>query len=579
MKRYQARPLHFLLLCGLVLLLLFINGLLEFRRTQQGLLDILKQQGLAYLDSGEKEVKAAASQLSALEENQQAINPSLPPPFGDLVSLDSAIGEHLTEVAFDLDRQEKEGLLNPAQLLLLMKAEKLRRVEFWDSAGHLRLAIPQAPPAPSDRSLYQTLLHGNKAIFLEDFLHGTPLRPHYAVGMKRRHGRGILLLSLDASQMQSLRLRWLLEGSRSPQTPGSGLRYLLFQAEDSFSLTPGEPFSLEGGPADSFLDQARKGGGLRVRTFTTPSGEEVYEMVRPLPLGKGEPALLRAGLSLEATRTILSQLKAGIILQFLLLMAFGLLATLALFWMQNRHLSRLREMEERVQMAERLSSLGQLAAGLAHEIRNPLNAISIGIQRMKRESSRPPHSPEIAGVLEVIQGEIGRLDALVEKFLGLSRPDRICRQKGDLGSIISELLRLFAEEAKGKGIQLRSSIPPDLPQLTMDRERIREAFLNLIKNAMEAMNAGGLLQVEARRLDGRRLEVSFSDSGCGISPSQQPKIFDPYFTSKEGGQGLGLSLTYQIIRAHGGEIRCESELGKGSRFFVILPYEQGGQIA
>jgi signal transduction histidine kinase len=181
-------------------------------------------------------------------------------------------------------------------------------------------------------------------------------------------------------------------------------------------------------------------------------------------------------------------------------------------------------------------------------------------------------------LLEVIQGEIRRLDALVEKFLGLSRPDRICREKEDLGSTISELLELFAEEAKGKGIQLQSSIPPDLPQLTMDRERMREAFLNLIKNAMEAMNAGGVLRVEARRLDSRRLEVSFSDSGCGISASEQHKIFDPYFTSKKGGQGLGLSLTYQIIRSHGGEIRCESELGRGSRFFVILPYGEEGQL-
>jgi len=578
LKRYLGRPLYLLLLCGLVFLLLFLNGLMEFQRTEEGLLKILQGQGLAYLDGMEKEIKGINAYLSALQENPQSVNPALPPPFEDLVTLDSAIGEHLMEVAFDLDRQEKEGLLSLGRLSLLMKAEKLGRVEFWDMAGHLRLAAPEGPPGPSDRSLYRALLRGDKAILLDDFLHGTPLRPQYSLGMKRRQGHGILLLSLKGPQMLSLRMRWLLESSRRPQTPGSSLRYLVFQDQESLFLTPDEPFPLEGGSADPFLTEARKGSGPKARTFKTPSGDTVYEVVKPLPLRKGEPALLRAGLSLEETRTILSQLKASIMLRLSLLIAFGIVAAFVVFLMQNLHLSRLREMEERIRMAERLSSLGQLAAGLAHEIRNPLNAISMGIQRLKRESLTPLHPPETAELLEVIQGEIRRLDALVEKFLGLSRPDRICREKGDLGSIISELLELFAEEAKGKGIQLRASIPPDLPHLIMDRERMREAFLNLIKNGMEAMNAGGVLQVEARRLDGRRLEVSFSDSGCGISASEQHKIFDPYFTSKEGGQGLGLSLTYQIIRSHGGDIRCESELGRGSRFFVILPYGEEGQL-
>ena len=578
MKRYLGRPLYLLLLCGLVFLLLFLNGLMEFQRTEEGLLKILRGQGLAYLDGQGNKIKGINAYLSSLEENAQTANPALPPPFGDLVTLDSAIGEHLMEVGFDLDRQQKEGLLSPARLSLLLKAEKLGRVEFWDMAGHLLLAAPEGSAYPSDRSLYQTLLRGDKAILLDDFLHGIPLRPRYALGMKRRQDHGILLLSLDGSQMHSLRLRWILESSRHSQFPGSSLRYLIFQGKDSLFLTPDEPFSLEGEFADPFLTEARKGAGPTTRTFKTPSGEKVYEIVRPLSLGKGEPALLRAGLSLEETRTILSQLKASIMLRLSLLIAFGIVAAFVVFWMQNRHLSRLREMEERIQMAERLSSLGQLAAGLAHEIRNPLNAISMGIQRLKRESFRPPHPLEISELIEVIQGEIRRLDALVEKFLGLSRPDRICREKGDLRSIISELLELFAEEAKGKGIQLRVSIPPDLPQLIMDRERMREAFLNLIKNGMEAMSDGGALQVEARRLDGQRLELSFSDSGCGISALEQHKIFDPYFTSKEGGQGLGLSLTYQIIRSHGGEIRCESELGKGSRFFVTLPYGEGGQL-
>jgi len=577
LRRYLAGPLYLLLLCGLVLILFSLSGLLEFRRTEQGLRKILEDQGIAYLDSQEKEIRPPLSLLSALEQNRQGINPPLPPPFGDLLGLDSAIAEHLMEVALDLDRREREGRLDPSQLSRRMKAEKLKGVEFWDFAGNLRLAFPGGGPHPLDRSVYQVLLRGQKEIAVDDLLRGTPLRPHYTLGIKRHQDNGILLLSLTGSRMQSLRLQLLLESARGSQALGGGLRYLIFQGEDPFFLTPGESFPLEGIPADTFLTAAKREGGVKARTFKTPAGEEVYEVVRTISSEKGEAALLRVGLSLQATRAILSQLKASILLHLSLLAAFGIIATLAVFWMQNRHLLHLREMEDKIQMAERLSSLGQLAAGLAHEIRNPLNAISMGIQRLQRESVGSLESPETAGLLELIRREIARLNALVERFLGLSRPDRIRRERGDLGSILSELLRLFSEQAKEKGIQLSFVIPPDLPPVFMDQEKIREAFLNLIKNGMEAMNGGGLLRVEAHRLDEQRLEVCFSDSGCGIPASELHKVFDPYYTSKEHGMGLGLSLAYQIIRSHGGEIHLESELGKGSRFLVVLPYGEGGK--
>jgi signal transduction histidine kinase len=575
LKRYQGVPLYLIILCGLILLLLSMNGLLEFRRTQQGLWKILEGQGLAYLDSREKEIKAIIAQLSALKENQQAANPPLPSPYGDLLSLDSAIAEHLLDVALDLDRQEKEGRLSPPQVSSLMKGERLNRVEFWDLAGNLR-SLQGEGSAPLSGAIRQALIQEKRTIVLDDFLSGKSLRPSYTLGIRRRYGQGILLLSLDGRQMQSLRLRWLLEGSREGQGFESGLRYLIWQGEDSLFLASGEPFAFEESQADPFLREAMGGKGPRSRIFQTPSGEEVYEVVKPLSLGQQEPTLLRAGLSLEATRAILSQLKASIILQLSLSMALALFATLIVFWMQNRHLLRVREMEEKVRIAERLSSLGQLAAGLAHEIRNPLNAISIGIQRLKREFGESLSSREAMDLLGVISGEIGRLDSLVDRFLRLTRPDRIVRGEGYLGKIISDLLQLLADEAKESGIQMRPLIAPDLPPIAMDQERMKEAFLNLIKNAMEAMKEGGILQVEAHPLDARSVQITFSDSGCGIPASEQHKVFDPYYTSKEHGLGLGLSLAYQIIKAHGGEIQIESEAGRGTRVRVILPVEASG---
>lgn len=584
MRRYQGAPLYLLLLCALVLLLLSFNGLLEFRRTQEGLHKILEEQGVAYLDGEEKEIRAIMTQISALKGNQRTTNPPLPMPYGDLLSLDSAIAEHLLDVALDLDRQEKQGALSPEKVSSLMKAEKLSRIEFRDSSGNLRFG-QGGGKISWNGSLLQALIRESRAVALDDFLGGIPLRPHYTLGIKRRYGLGFLLFSLEGSQMQLLRLRWLLEGSQGRESPQSGLRYLIFQGEDAIYLTSGQALSMEEGGKDSFLIEARKGKALRSRIFKIPSGEEVYEVVKPLSLNQQETVLLRAGLSLETTRAILSQLKASILIQLLLSVAFALIATLAVFWMQNRHLLRVKQMEEKVKMSERLSSLGQLAGSLAHEVRNPLNAISIGIQRLRREFAQPLNAQEAGNLLEVISAEIRRLDSLVERFLGLARPERAVQGEGNLAKILSELLQLFALEARERGIELKASISPDLPSIPMDEERLRQAFLNLIKNAMEAMERAclpphrqrGSLQVEAHPLDRQSVQITFSDSGCGIPASKQHKVFDPYYTTKHHGVGLGLSLAHQIVSAHGGHIEIQSEEGKGTQVRVILPIGESGR--
>lgn len=584
MRRYQGAPLYLLLLCALVLLLLSFNGLLEFRRTQEGLYKLLEEQGVAYLDGEEKEIRGVMTQISALKGNQRATNPPLPMPYGDLLSLDSAIAEHLLDVALDLDRQEKQGALSPEKVSSLMKAEKLSRIEFRDSSGNLRFG-QGGGKISWNGSLLQALIREGRAVALDDFLGSIPLRPHYTLGIKRRYGLGFLLFSLEGSQMQSLRLRWLLEGSQARESPQSGLRYLIFQGEDAIYLTSGQALSMEEGGKDSFLIEARKGKALRSRIFKIPSGEEVYEVVKPLSLNQQETVLLRAGLSLETTRAILSQLKASILIQLLLSVAFALIATLAVFWMQNRHLLRVKQMEEKVKMSERLSSLGQLAGSLAHEVRNPLNAISIGIQRLRREFAQPLNAQEAGNLLEVISAEIRRLDSLVERFLGLARPDRAVQGEGNLAKILSELLQLFALEARERGIELKASISPDLPSIPMDEERLRQAFLNLIKNAVEAMEKAclpphrqrGSLQVEAHPLDRQSVQITFSDSGCGIPASKQHKVFDPYYTTKHHGVGLGLSLAHQIVSAHGGHIEIQSEEGKGTQVRVILPIGESGR--
>jgi len=228
-------------------------------------------------------------------------------------------------------------------------------------------------------------------------------------------------------------------------------------------------------------------------------------------------------------------------------------------------------MENRIQLAERISSLGHLAAGVAHEIRNPLNAISLGLQRLQREYSPQEESKkeEYLSFTSLIYKEIRRVNDIIEQFLNLSRPFQLNLKETLLGPLLEHLIHLFKEEAISRQITLRLEYT-DLPPLLIDEEKLTQALINIMKNGMEAMGNGGTLTISTRSFRDR-VEMVFSDTGCGIAPDQMKRIFDYYYTTKEKGMGLGLPIAHRIIEAHGGELNVESELGIGTRVTIILP--------
>jgi signal transduction histidine kinase len=570
------RPRYLLLLCGLVFLVLLINGLIEFQRTREGLYQILERQGLIYLESQERAIRSLHSLLSSLEQGQARLNPPLPLPFGDLLALDSAIAEHLMDLALDLDRRGGKKGPDRDQLRSLLAAERLQRIEFRDLSGRLISAFGEATVPPLGLPLKQ-LLSGSRPVILDDFLQGTPLRPHYFLAVRRRHHPGIILLYLDAAGMQSLRWRWLLQALAETGYVVPGFRYLVYRGEEEILLA-GSPPSAAGlrGQPDSFLEEAGRGKLPCSRRLRTGEGDEIFEVIKPLSIPSARASYLRVGLDLVPVQSILSHLKASILTQLALSISFSLFAILVIYWLQNRYLLRMREMEEKVERSERLSALGELAAGVAHEIRNPLNAISIGIQRLKRELAGLPDPEESERLVEVISAEIRRLDLLVERFLGLARAPALSSAQLDLARILRDLVQLLADEAREKGIEVQCAVAPTLPPVRGDPEGIKQAFLNLLKNSLEAMAKGGALRVQIEPFHRHSVRIVFSDTGGGIPASEREKIFQPFYTTKPGGVGLGLSLTHQIIRAHGGEIEVSSEEGKGTTVSIVLPGVSSG---
>jgi PAS domain S-box-containing protein len=241
-----------------------------------------------------------------------------------------------------------------------------------------------------------------------------------------------------------------------------------------------------------------------------------------------------------------------------------------------RDMTSVYKIQEEILRMDRLVSLGKLSSGIAHELRNPLAGIKTTAQALSEEMSRDDSRREY---LSRITKEIDRLNELLKTFFSFAKPQKLNLVHCHVKDIINEIIPFLIKEIADKGIHFFENYHPQLPKIKVDKTQMHQAFLNLFLNALQAMPNGGELKIEVKRiasysLDGSKqnfVKINISDTGKGIPPHIIQKIFDPFFTTKPKGIGLGLSITYQIIKKHGGTIRVESELGKGTSFVINLP--------
>ena len=226
---------------------------------------------------------------------------------------------------------------------------------------------------------------------------------------------------------------------------------------------------------------------------------------------------------------------------------------------------------EQIKRADRMSALGHLSAGLAHEIRNPLASLGGAAGLLKR-----PHvSEERRGeCVEIIQKECDRLNRLLTQFLEFARPRKPHHKVTDLRTVLTSVADLAIHAKGAKQVGIRLQFPPDLPAMECDPEQIEQAVLNLLLNAIHASADSGEVVV-AVRLEQDRISIEVSDQGEGVDEKLMDKIFDPFFTTKENGTGLGLSVVHQIVQQHGGVIRAERNAPRGTRISMTLPRLQG----
>jgi signal transduction histidine kinase len=230
-------------------------------------------------------------------------------------------------------------------------------------------------------------------------------------------------------------------------------------------------------------------------------------------------------------------------------------------------------LRQRLAEVERLAAVGELAAGLAHEIRNPLAAILNAATLLEEEETLS--AEERASILEAVQTEARRLNTTLSDFLLFARPRQPTRQMGDIGKVVEHVSGLLQEERNGRaGVQVEVRVDPTIPRFAFDADQLTQVLWNIARNGVEAMRGRGQLTLNVGRRDGEVL-ISVADTGPGIALDEQRRIFQPFISRKPGGTGLGLAIAQRIVTAHGGRIDVESAPEKGSCFTIRLPMLEG----
>lgn len=234
-----------------------------------------------------------------------------------------------------------------------------------------------------------------------------------------------------------------------------------------------------------------------------------------------------------------------------------------------------RSKEARLRRAESLASLTTLAAGVAHEIKNPLGSIGIHMQLIQKTVSalKDERTEAIEEYIEVVNEEVDRLNKIVVDFLFAVRPMNTNLEDERLNPIVEDLVDFVKYELEQADISVVSELADDLPLLRLDEKYLKQAILNLVKNAIAAMPEGGELRITTRRV-ADEVELRISDTGEGMDDSVVSKIFEPYFTTRDHGSGIGLTLVYKVIKEHMGDISVVSQKGKGSSFSLLFPVPQ-----
>jgi two-component system sensor histidine kinase HydH len=318
-------------------------------------------------------------------------------------------------------------------------------------------------------------------------------------------------------------------------------------------------------------DQSRSGFDVALVDLRLPDGDGT-ELARELKIvAPDAQVILLTGHA--STESAAAAVRAGAFAYLVKPTPSGdLLLTVAQALQRVRLVEERRELGRRAQRAEKLAAVGTLAAGLSHEIKNPLNAASLQLTVLERRLKRLPNLPnDLFEPLGIVQSEIKRLASFLDDFLQFARPRDLARTSVDVAQLVRDVVELLRPQAAAAHLTIESELA-ELPPLDADEAKLRQSLVNLVLNAIQATPAGGSVRVVAA-VEADDLCICVDDDGPGVAPDLRHRIFEPFFTTKDAGTGLGLPLVHSIVQQHGGTITIETSPSGGARFHLRLPLQ------
>jgi signal transduction histidine kinase len=571
----NRRPFHYayylLPVLAVLVLLLLINGYFEIQRTRAQLFNLLETEGRLLIRGIETNATNLIKRF--LEAGRRS-------PGGDLretleteplLGLEDIMIERLVDLGLRLDQEAAKKSGDPGYPSGLIAKTGLSQIEFIAQNREDRPVRPQYRELLKN-PFFQNLLTGQSRLFVSRKEPGRESPFMLTLALARRFDRGFILIRVSPEEYRFLGEQIIIQELINEFFGKGNLAYLEI-LDSRKRVLGGAGTAVAANPPAVEWKKSWPGKEAPLSWIKRADGE-FLEMSRAFAPDGRSPGSIRLGLSLKGITPILYQSQKQTLLMTAVLLALGIVSFFIIFQVQNRHFSKVKELEEQMRLQEELSAMGQLAAGVAHEIKNPLNAIGLVVQRLQKEFrwGDPQGQQEYERFTGIVRDEISRVNKIIEQFLFVARPFQSEFKTQAPEEILDYVLNLLEETIKGSGIALEKNWEKDLPPVRGDRSQLTQAFLNLLNNAVEAMPRGGNLKVVLKSIpELKSIELRIEDSGPGIPPEDLKKVFAHYFTTKEKGIGLGLAITQKIIQGHKGSLEVRSRPGQGTLVRVRLP--------
>jgi signal transduction histidine kinase len=564
-------PRHFLASGLLVLILASLYVFFEAQRLQQDLLRQTEDKGTALAKAMETSVKNAIVGNALLEDliRQRLVDNAR---LIDQLLLSRHVDQTLLKEISTMNRLQKIDLLDEqgrpwklAALPTLIARQKAREETPQPNSPTISYAWGKRWRLPSDKA--ETNAGEPPPSFeSKEFWKGSA----FGVAVSARSFPGIIAIHASGDYIFNFEKAIGVQSQIEDLGRQSDSEFVSFLDSDLNVVAHTDRGRIGQQEKEPLVLKARVDRQLFSQIVESGEGKRYLEVVKPVALDDANLGFLKIGLSLGSMEVAWQNSLRGIVILTVAIVAAGILGMAAIFHNQHLHLQEVKALEIEVLHKERLSAMGNLAAAVAHEVRNPLNAISMGLQRLKMEFQPADDPDEYSHLTEQIFGEVQRLNTIVEQFLSLARPVEIKAEVLPLPEVLKELAALEASHAQQSNVKIRVVAEPNLPALEVDPSHLSQVLLNLMLNGVQAMPEGGTLTLEAKTSNGNFL-ISVTDTGTGITAENQRRIFEPYFTTKAKGTGLGLAISRRIIEAHGGTIKAANQPGGGCRFEISLP--------